>query len=106
MNFILLTVIEGCLKMGNELSCICMRNTSVCNCNRPEEIEQKELDLLATYLPQALSGDALKTVISEIISENGFSGMQDMGNVMKELKIKHSNAEMSEASSFVKELLS
>ena len=32
--------------------------------------------------------------------------MQDMGNVMKELKIKHSNAEMSEASSFVKELLS
>ena len=33
-----------------------------------EEIEQKELDLLATYLPQALSGDALKTVISEIIS--------------------------------------
>ena len=48
-----------------------------------EEIEQKELDLLATYLPQALSGDALKTVISEIISENGFSGMQDMGNVMK-----------------------
>ena len=71
-----------------------------------EEIEQKELDLLATYLPQALSGDALKTVISEIISENGFSGMQDMGNVMKELKIKHSNAEMSEASSFVKELLS
>ena len=46
-----------------------------------EEIEQKELDLLATYLPQALSGDALKTAISEIISENGFSGMQDMGNV-------------------------
>ena len=71
-----------------------------------EEIEQKELDLLATYLPQALSGDALKTVISEIISENGFSGMQDMGNVMKELKTKHPNAEMSEASSFVKELLS
>ena len=58
-----------------------------------EEIEQKELDLLATYLPQALSGDALKTAISEIISENGFSGMQDMGNVMKELKAKHSNAE-------------
>ena len=71
-----------------------------------EEIEQKELELLATYLPQALSGDALETAISEIISENGFSGMQDMGNVMKELKIKHSNAEMSEASSFVKELLS
>ena len=71
-----------------------------------EEIEQKELDLLATYLPEALSGEALKTAISGIISEHGFSGMQDMGNVMKELKVKHSNAEMSEASSFVKELLS
>ena len=42
MHFILLTVIEGGLKMGNELSCICMRNINVCNCNRPEEIEQKE----------------------------------------------------------------
>ena len=71
-----------------------------------EEIEQKELDLLATYLPEALSGEALKTAINGIISEHGFSGMQDMGNVMKELKVKHSNAEMSEASSFVKELLS
>ena len=28
--------------MGKELSCICMRNISVCNCNRPEEIEKKE----------------------------------------------------------------
>ena len=71
-----------------------------------EEIEQKELDLLTTYLPQALGGDALKEAISEIISEKGFSGMQEMGNVMKELKTKHPNAEMSEASSFVKELLS
>ena len=71
-----------------------------------EEIEQKELDLLATYLPQALGGDELKKAISEIISEKGFSGMQEMGNVMKELKTKHPNAEMSEASSFVKELLS
>ena len=71
-----------------------------------EEIEEKELDLLTTYLPQALSGEALKTAISGIISEHGFSGMQDMGYVMKELKVKHANAEMSEASSFVKELLS
>ena len=28
--------------MGKELSCICMRNVSVCNCNRPEDIEKKE----------------------------------------------------------------
>ena len=71
-----------------------------------EEVERNELDVLEKYLPQALSGDALKTAIKEIISAGGFSGMQDMGNVMKELRSKHPNAEMSEASSFVKELLS
>ena len=71
-----------------------------------EEVERNELDVLEKYLPQALSSDALKTAIQEIISAGEFSGMQDMGNVMKELRSKHPNAEMSEASSFVKELLS
>ena len=71
-----------------------------------EEVERNELGVLEKYLPQALSGDALNTAIQEIISAGGFSGMQDMGNVMKELRSKHPNAEMSEASSFVKELLS
>ena len=66
-----------------------------------EEIEQKELDLLATYFPEALGGDALKEAISEIISEKGFSGIQEMGNVMMELKTKHPNAEMSEALSLI-----
>ena len=71
-----------------------------------EEIEQNELNLLDKYLPQALNGEALKTVLEEIISKNNFSGMQDMGNAMKELRLKHPNAEMSEASSIVKTLLS
>jgi len=71
-----------------------------------EEIEQNELDLLDKYLPQALKGDALKDALQAIISENNFSGMQDMGNVMKELRSRHPNAEMSEASSMVKNLLS
>ena len=71
-----------------------------------EEIEQNELDLLDKYLPQALNGDALKDALQTIISEHNFSGMQDMGNVMKELRSKHPNAEMSEASSMVKNLLS
>ena len=71
-----------------------------------EEIEQNELDLLDKYLPQALNGDALKDALQTIISEHNFSGMQDMGNVMKELRSRHPNAEMSEASSMVKNLLS
>ena len=71
-----------------------------------EEVEQNELNLLAKYLPQALNGDELKAALEEIVSKNNFNGMQDMGNVMKELKSKHPNAEMSEASSIVKALLS
>ena len=71
-----------------------------------EEVEQNELDLLDKYLPQALNGDALKDALQTIISEHNFSGMQDMGNVMKELRSRHPNAEMSEASSMVKNLLS
>ncbi len=71
-----------------------------------EEIEQNELDLLDKYLPQALNGDALKDALQAIVSEHNFSGMQDMGNVMKELRSRHPNAEMSEASSMVKNLLS
>ena len=71
-----------------------------------EEIEQNELNLLDKYLPQALNGEALKTVLEEIISKNNLSGMHDMGNAMKELRSKHPNAEMSEASSIVKTLLS
>ena len=71
-----------------------------------EEIEQNELNLLNEYLPQALSGEALESALLEIINEKDFSGMQDMGNVMKELRSRHPNAEMSEASSLVKSLLS
>lgn len=71
-----------------------------------EEVEQNELNLLDKYLPQALNGDELKAVLEEIVSKNNFNGMQDMGNVMKELRSKHPNAEMSEASSIVKALLS
>lgn len=71
-----------------------------------EEIEQNELGLLDKYLPQALNGEALKDALQAIISEHNYSGMQDMGNVMKELRSRHPNAEMSEASAIVKNLLS
>ena len=70
-----------------------------------EEIEQNELNLLNKYLPQALSGEALESALLEIIKEKDFSGIQDMGNVMKELRSRHPNAEMSEASKIVKGLL-
>ena len=70
------------------------------------EIEVKELEDIEQYLPQSFSGEELKKSIQQIINENGFSSMRDMGNLMKILKSQHPNAEMSEASSFIKTLFS
>ena len=70
-----------------------------------EEVERNELDVLEKYLPQALSGDALKTAIQEIISLVDSQECR-IWVMDEELRSKHPNAEMSEASSFVKELLS
>lgn len=70
------------------------------------EIEVKELEVIEQYLPQSFSGKELKKSIQQIINENGFSSMRDMGNLMKILKSQHPNAEMSEASSFIKTLFS
>ncbi len=70
------------------------------------EIEVKELEVIEQYLPQSFSGEELKKSIQQIINENGFSSMRDMGNLMKILKSQHPNAEMSEASSFIKTLFS
>lgn len=70
------------------------------------EVEQKELDLINQYLPESLSGAALKDAVKIIIEDLGLSEMKDMGQAMKEIKLIHPDAEMSEASSAVKELLS
>ena len=71
-----------------------------------EKIESDELELIQKFLPESLSGDALQEILKEIISKNSYTDMRDMGNIMKELKSKYPNAEMSEASSLVKSLLS
>lgn len=44
--------------------------------------EQAEADLLAGYLPAALSEDELRTLVLAAIEEAGASGPRDMGRVM------------------------
>jgi uncharacterized protein len=68
---------------------------------------QFEMDTLDKYLPKMLSEDDIKNIVSKIISENNFSGVQNMGKVMMEIK-KHPNSTMIDnkiASNIVKELL-
>lgn len=46
------------------------------------EVEREEIEVLKCYLPQPMSEDELKAVISGIISQLGAEGMKDMGKVM------------------------
>jgi uncharacterized protein YqeY len=52
--------------------------------NKAEMITNLEnrIQFLISYLPKQLNEDEVKTVITNIIESNGFSGKQDMGKVM------------------------
>ena len=43
---------------------------------------QEELKILATYMPEQLSEDALKQIISQVITEIGATSKKEMGKVM------------------------
>ncbi len=47
--------------------------------------EKTEIEMLNTYLPQALSADELTRFIDEAIAETGATGKAQMGAVMKAL---------------------
>ncbi len=76
--------------------------------SRPDlaQKESEEIAVIEKFLPQQLSDEELKTVITAIIAETGATGPQDMGKVMgaasKQLAGK---AEGKAISAVVKELL-
>lgn len=43
---------------------------------------QEELQILATYMPEQLSEDELKQIVSQVISEVGATSKKEMGKVM------------------------
>lgn len=44
--------------------------------------EEKELQIIDSYLPEMMGEDKIRQVVKEKIAETGASGMQDMGKVM------------------------
>jgi uncharacterized protein YqeY len=50
--------------------------------------EKKELSILQSYLPQAMTGDELSKVVRETIAELGATSKAQMGAVMKALQAK------------------
>ena len=65
--------------------------------------EQGEIDVLADYLPEQLSPEALDALIDEVIATTGAASPADMGKVMGALKAKAAGkVDMGAASARVK----
>jgi len=65
--------------------------------------EQFELDLISSYLPEALSEDELSALIKQAVAETGASSMRDMGAVMNKLREQvQGRADMKAVSNAVK----
>ena len=69
--------------------------------------EDAEIEILATYLPEALSTSELTALIGEVVSATGASSMRDMGKVMGEIKQRAAGrVDMSAVNIQVRALLS
>lgn len=44
--------------------------------------EKEEMDILASFLPQAMPEEELQAIIGEVIAQTGAAGMKDMGKVI------------------------
>jgi len=70
------------------------------------DVEQKEFDLLSSFLPQQLNEEDTKKICVDTISKLGAESIKDMGKVMGELKKLHpDNLDFAIASPLLKELL-
>ena len=65
----------------------------------------KEVDILNKYLPQEMSEEEIIRVVDEVFEELKPSSMKDMGNLMKVISSKMTNADMSLVSKIVKDKL-
>ena len=68
--------------------------------------EQKELDVIITYMPQQLSSQEVDKMIDDAITEVGATTVKDMGKVMAILRPKLAGkADVSEAGDMIKKKL-
>jgi uncharacterized protein len=60
------------------------------NADRPDRAdrEQAERDVLAAYLPAALTPGEIEAIVTETLAEGGFAGMGSMGPAMKAVTAK------------------
>ena len=70
------------------------------------EIEQKEHQIISSFLPKQLSEEETKNICNEMIKKLNASTIKEMGKVMGALKKEFSdNLDFSKAGSYLKEIL-
>ena len=69
-------------------------------------VEQKELEIISTFLPKQLGEEETKNICNEIITKLNASSIKDIGKVMGVLKKDYSDTlDFSKAGSYLKEAL-
>jgi uncharacterized protein len=70
------------------------------------DAEQREADLIASYLPEQLSDDELNAIVGDAVAESGASSPKEMGKVMAVVMPKVKGlADGKRVSAAVKEML-
>ena len=69
-------------------------------------VEQKEYEILSSFLPKQLSEEETKNICNELAKKLNATSIKDMGKVMGVLKKEYSdNLDFSKAGSYLKETL-
>jgi len=98
----LLQILAKMIKQREESAKIFAEN------GRPELAaqEREEITVIQSFMPEQLSDEKVKDLISGVIAEIGAQGLRDMGKVMAVLKERHpGQMDFAKASGVVKELL-
>ena len=70
------------------------------------EVEQKEHEIISSFLPKQLSEEETKSICNEMIKKLNAGTLKEMGKIMGALKEEYSdNLDFSKAGSYLKEIL-
>ena len=98
----IISILQSLIKQRNESIELYKKGNRI---NLVEE-EMKEIEIIKFFLPKQLNLDETKEVISNIIKDNSFNSIKDMGQIMKILKNKYSGKiDFSEAGKVAKDLI-
>lgn len=68
--------------------------------------EEQELRILKEYVPEQITGEALRALVAELVAETGAASPKDMGKVMQTLTAKYKGQyDGKEASDAVRDAL-